>query len=120
MIPGSGRNGAAGLEAFGRRQALFARRMMVLSLLFHRGAAFLGSIVSHLFTVAVQSPAPRIEEPDSSIAHRWLEKLDARLAAVPRCRPGKSAPLDDRADRRPDGGCPIPPGIYRALVRHPE
>lgn len=46
MIPGSGRNGAAGSEAFGRRQALFVRRMMVLSLLFHGGADFLGSIVS--------------------------------------------------------------------------
>ncbi len=99
-------NGAVGFEAFGRRQVLFVRRMMVLSLLFHGGAILLGSFVSTFFPVAVVPPVVPVELTDApmsslaadppappsapvlrampeSAARRWLEKLDAGLARVP-------------------------------------
>lgn len=49
MVPGSARNGTADFEAFGRTQAVFIRRMMLLSLLSHGGVLLLGFAISPFF-----------------------------------------------------------------------
>ena len=100
MVPGSEMNGAVDFEAFGKRQTLFVRRMMVPSLLFHGGAILLGSVISPFFPVAVVLPVVSVELTDAPMSSLPAVPPPPPAAPVLRAKPESDESAQPPAPRK--------------------